>query len=141
MFAVITDYLGGMKVAKSYGLELHYTRHFRQATGRLVQQVLDFTRTNAATRLLWAQEGRDEEELWEVLRMAAAADFVSRLPQGLDTVVGDQGVRLSGGERLRLAERIIVLEQGRVAVAGTWEQLASQPGLVRNYASRLEPES
>jgi len=289
MFAVIADHLGGMKVAKSYGLEKHYARHFRLATGRLVDQLLEFTRTNAATRMFyeigaaiglslfflcaveiirlpaayllllaflfarllpklstaqqcyqricnmlpsygavlsmrdrllqgqepphtvagkplclermlelrgvsfrydktrrvdavhrvdlaiparqltaitgpsgagkstladllmgllapdegqvlvdggplpgpqlhdwrravgyvpqetflfhdtvranlqWAQTDAGEEELWRVLEMAAAAEFVSRLPQGLDTVVGDRGVRLSGGERQRLA--------------------------------------
>ncbi|MHB8069318.1 MAG: ABC transporter transmembrane domain-containing protein [Desulfobaccales bacterium] len=34
MFAVVTDHLSGMKVAKSYGLEKHYAQHFRLATGR-----------------------------------------------------------------------------------------------------------
>lgn len=53
MFAVITDHLGGMKVAKSFGLEQHYARHFRLATGRLVDQVLEFTRTDAATRMFY----------------------------------------------------------------------------------------
>jgi len=35
--------------------------------------------------------------------MAAADGFVSKLPEGMDTVIGDRGVRLSGGERQRLA--------------------------------------
>lgn len=37
------------------------------------------------------------------LGQAAAADFVRALPQGLDTWVGERGVRLSGGEKQRLA--------------------------------------
>ncbi|MCL5039788.1 MAG: ABC transporter transmembrane domain-containing protein, partial [Firmicutes bacterium] len=53
MFGVISDHLGGMKVAKSYGLENHFAHHFRLATGRLVHQFLDFTRTNAATRMFF----------------------------------------------------------------------------------------
>ena len=44
-----------------------------------------------------------EAELWRVLELAAAADFVARLPGGLDTVVGDRGTRLSGGELQRIA--------------------------------------
>ncbi len=44
-----------------------------------------------------------EEELLKVLKLAAAHEFVSKLPEGLDTVIGDRGVRLSGGERQRLA--------------------------------------
>jgi ABC-type multidrug transport system, ATPase and permease components len=44
-----------------------------------------------------------ENDLIEVLKQAAAYDFICKLPEGLDTVIGDRGVRLSGGERQRLA--------------------------------------
>jgi ATP-binding cassette subfamily C protein len=53
--------------------------------------------------LRWARPGATEREMWEVLRMASAAEFVGRLPGGLRAVVGDRGLRLSGGERQRLA--------------------------------------
>jgi ATP-binding cassette subfamily C protein len=53
--------------------------------------------------LLWARPEASEEEVREALRMAAAEDFVCRLPEGMETVLGDRGVRLSGGERQRLA--------------------------------------
>nr|WP_238357534.1 ABC transporter ATP-binding protein [Cohnella zeiphila] len=43
-----------------------------------------------------------EDSMWEALRFAAADSFVRKLPQGLDTVLGDRGVRLSGGERQRI---------------------------------------
>lgn len=43
-----------------------------------------------------------EEEIWEALEYSAAAAFVSKLPQGLDTFIGDRGIKLSGGERQRL---------------------------------------
>lgn len=52
--------------------------------------------------LLWGQPDATEDELRLALQNAAA-DFVFTLPQGLDTVVGDGGVRLSGGERQRIA--------------------------------------
>jgi ATP-binding cassette subfamily C protein len=45
----------------------------------------------------------DEERLREALRMAQLADFVATLPDGLDTAVGERGVRLSGGQRQRVA--------------------------------------
>ena len=53
--------------------------------------------------LLWAQPESTEAELWEVLNLAAAETFVRHLPKGLETIIGDRGVRLSGGERQRLA--------------------------------------
>lgn len=53
--------------------------------------------------LLWSRPEADECELWEALRLAAADEFVRGLPQGLDTIVGDRGIRRSGGERQRIA--------------------------------------
>ena len=50
-----------------------------------------------------ASQDATEDELNEALKLAAAYQFVSKLPEGLDTVIGDRGVRLSGGERQRLA--------------------------------------
>jgi ABC-type multidrug transport system fused ATPase/permease subunit len=44
-----------------------------------------------------------DAELWDALDQAAASEFVRRLPQQLDTVVGERGVSLSGGQRQRLA--------------------------------------
>jgi ABC-type multidrug transport system fused ATPase/permease subunit len=44
-----------------------------------------------------------DEEIWDALDQAAASEFVRRLPQQLDTVVGERGVSLSGGQRQRLA--------------------------------------
>jgi ATP-binding cassette subfamily C protein len=52
--------------------------------------------------LLWGKSDATEVELRLALQNAAA-DFVFDLPQGLDTMVGDGGVRLSGGERQRIA--------------------------------------
>lgn len=51
--------------------------------------------------LLLIKPNAGEEELWDSLR-AASADFVRALPDGLDTRLGDRGVRLSGGERQRI---------------------------------------
>lgn len=44
-----------------------------------------------------------DERLWQVLEMAYAKDFVAQMPQGLDTQVGERGVKVSGGQRQRLA--------------------------------------
>ena len=44
----------------------------------------------------------NEKALHDALRIAHVDDFVERLPQGLDTLIGERGVKLSGGERQRL---------------------------------------
>ena len=44
-----------------------------------------------------------DEELWRVSRMAYAEEFIASFPDGLDTQVGERGVKLSGGQRQRIA--------------------------------------
>jgi len=55
------------------------------------------------SNLAWARRDVSEEEMWRVLRLAAAEELVQKLPNGLDTIVGDRGAFLSHGERQRLA--------------------------------------
>ncbi|NOU92244.1 ATP-binding cassette domain-containing protein [Paenibacillus sp. LMG 31456] len=59
---------------------------------------------NASIRenLLMMEPDADEGRIWGALTSSSAADFVNKLPQGLDTVIGDRGIRLSGGERQRI---------------------------------------
>ena len=48
------------------------------------------------------EEKIDEERIWEVLREARLDTFVKTLPEGLDTGIGERGIRLSGGQRQRI---------------------------------------
>jgi ABC-type multidrug transport system fused ATPase/permease subunit len=48
------------------------------------------------------REKIDEERLWEVLREAQLDEFIRTLPDGLDTGIGERGIRLSGGQRQRI---------------------------------------
>jgi len=53
--------------------------------------------------LLWARPEANESELWEALDIAAARPLVRQMEHGLDTMVGERGALVSGGERQRIA--------------------------------------
>lgn len=77
-------------------------RRWRRAVGLVPQDAFLLHDTIRANLALAAPEA-DTAAMRRALDAAAALDFVDRLPQGLDTVVGDRGARLSGGERQRIA--------------------------------------
>jgi ATP-binding cassette subfamily C protein len=167
-------------------------RAWRRQIGYVPQEPFLFHDTIRAN-LLWARPDASEEQCWEALRMAAAEDFVARFPAGLDTVVGDRGALVSGGERQRLvlarallrspallvldeatsaldpknelevraavrglhgkttiliishrlssirdADRIHVIDRGRITESGTWEELAARPRGVFREMCRLQ---
>src|SRR4051794_16466947 len=66
--------------------------------------------------LTYAKPDADETELIEALRAAQIWSLVASLPEGLDTVVGDRGHRLSGGEKQRLAIARLLLKAPGVVV-------------------------
>jgi ATP-binding cassette subfamily C protein CydC len=75
-------------------------------TRRLLSGVPQDPHVFAATvrdNLLLARPSAGDEDLWDVLRRVRLADDIAVLPDGLDTEVGAQGARLSGGMRQRLA--------------------------------------
>ncbi|WP_370635451.1 ABC transporter ATP-binding protein [Cellulomonas sp. C5510] len=87
----------------------------RDAVGIVTQDAHLFHDTIRAN-LLYARPGASDAELEQALRRAQIGDLVSRLPDGVDTVVGDRGYRLSGGERQRLAIARLLLKAPPVVI-------------------------
>ncbi|MGE5748314.1 MAG: ABC transporter ATP-binding protein, partial [Gemmatimonas sp.] len=75
---------------------------WRSQIGYVPQDAFLFNDT-VRFNLDWAARDASESEMLAALTSASADEFVSRLPMGLDTVIGERGVRLSGGEKQRLS--------------------------------------
>ncbi|MEQ1907210.1 MAG: ABC transporter ATP-binding protein [Vicinamibacterales bacterium] len=88
---------------------------WRARIGYVAQETLLFHDTIRAN-LLWACPSATDEAIWQSLERSAAADFVRALPAGLDTVIGDRGVLVSGGERQRLSLARALLRQPQVLI-------------------------
>jgi ATP-binding cassette subfamily C protein len=78
------------------------THTWRRSTAYVPQESFLFHAT-LRENLLWSRPDARDEDIAEALQLASADGFIERLPEGLDTVVGDRGLRLSGGERQRIA--------------------------------------
>ncbi|HSJ80864.1 MAG TPA: ABC transporter ATP-binding protein [Thiobacillus sp.] len=76
----------------------------------------------------------DDAVLWQALEIAQLKDYIAALPHGLDTVVGRQGVRMSGGQRQRLAiarmivadPEIVILDEATSALDSDTERRLQQ---------------
>ncbi len=74
----------------------------RRAIALVPQEPVLFHRS-IGENIAYARPGATQAEIAEAARLAHADEFIARLPQGMETLVGERGVKLSGGERQRIA--------------------------------------
>jgi ATP-binding cassette subfamily B protein len=87
----------------------------RSAVGVVTQDAHMF-HDSIRNNLSYAKPEVTEDELWAVIDAAQIGELIRSLPDGLDTVVGDRGYRLSGGEKQRLAIARLLLKAPAVVV-------------------------
>jgi ATP-binding cassette subfamily B protein len=103
----------------------------RRNVGVVFQEPMLFARSIRDNVLIGSPDAA-EDEVWQALSRAQADDFVTRSPQGLETIVGERGRSLSGGERQRIAiarallknPPLLILDEATAALdAGTEARL------------------
>src|SRR4051794_12035675 len=87
----------------------------RERIGVVSQEAHMFHETIRAN-LLYAAPHASEQQIWTAVDAAQIGDLVRSLPDRLDTVVGDRGYRLSGGEKARLAVARLLLKQPQIVI-------------------------
>ena len=133
LFALIQrfyDIESGRILIGSQDVTLVTQQSLREAIGVVPQDISLFNRS-LMENIRYARPEASDGEVWQAAQLARCGDFIAELPQGLDTNVGDRGVRLSGGQRQRIAiaraflkdAPLLLLDEATSALDGDSEEL------------------
>uniref|UniRef100_A0A7C3SNE4 ABC transporter ATP-binding protein n=1 Tax=Dictyoglomus turgidum TaxID=513050 RepID=A0A7C3SNE4_9BACT len=113
----------------------------RDAISMVPQDTILFSGT-IKENICWGKEDATYEEIIESAKIAQAHEFIIRLPQGYDTVIGERGVTLSGGQKQRIAiaralikkPKILILDDATSALDFATEQkiIHGLRGIIKN---------
>ena len=108
-------------------------KSLRNAIGMVQQEVYLFS-GSVYDNIVYGKPGASREEVIQAAKLAGAHDFISALPQGYDTFVGERGVKLSGGQKQRISiarvflknPPILILDEATSALDNESERLVQQ---------------
>ncbi len=101
--------IGGTNV-KNFNLQ-----YLRSNIGVVTQETYLFNGT-IKENLLYAKEDATDEELIEACKTASIHDFIVSQPDGYDTIVGNRGLKLSGGEKQRISLARVMLKEPKILI-------------------------
>ena len=127
-----TPQTGGVTI-DGVPLEAFDLKTYRGRIGYVPQESVLFNRT-IRDNLRWADESATDDDLQRACRQANAEEFIEAFPQGYETLVGDRGVRLSGGQAQRIAlarailrkPELLILDEATSALDTASERLIQQ---------------
>ncbi|MBB5322464.1 lipid A export permease/ATP-binding protein MsbA [Marinobacter oulmenensis] len=110
------EYTGGDIRIDGHSLKDFSLRALRAQIALVNQNVVLFNDTVAANIAYGALRDCTREEIREAAEKAHALEFIDRMPEGMDTLIGDNGVMLSGGQRQRLAIARAILKDAPILI-------------------------
>lgn len=90
-------------------------KSLRQSIGIVQQDVYLFSGT-IRENIAYGRPGASDKEIEEAAIMAGADEFIGRLPNGLDTYIGERGVKLSGGQKQRISIARVFLKNPKILI-------------------------
>ncbi len=109
------DVSGGAITLDGHDLRDLSLSSLRQQISIVLQDVFLFHGT-ARDNILFGRDDASEAEMIEAAKIANAHEFISKLPQGYDTMIGERGVKLSGGQKQRLSIARAVLKDAPILI-------------------------
>jgi ATP-binding cassette subfamily B protein len=109
------DVTGGKILVDDKDIATHTQESLRGAIAYVPQEPYLFHRS-LRENIAYGKPGANDKEILAAARQANAIEFIKTLPDGLDTIVGERGVKLSGGQRQRIAIARAILKNAPILV-------------------------
>jgi len=127
------DVTGGSILLDGQDIKTLTLKSLRDNIGMVQQEVYLFSGT-VYDNIVYGKPGASRQEVEEAARKAGAHEFITQLPDGYDTYVGERGVRLSGGQKQRLSiarvflknPPILILDEATSALDNESERLVQK---------------